>query len=128
MGQLNGFISNSDVQTKLIPAIAASYTAMVSADPGSIQSMQILTIFDNGGTADPACSGVCKNPDGSCAVSGDKVVSSCEVASNSIIKNVLNPDVQMFSNGGTVYAPNPANTQRDSLSIGLGFAATKASF
>jgi hypothetical protein len=128
MGQLNGFISSTDVQTKLIPAIAVSLTAMVAADPGSMRSMQFLAIFDTGGDADPACPGTCKNPDASCATSGDNIISTCEVASNQIVKNIFTPDIQMFSNGGTVYAPNPANAQKDSVSIGFGFTAAKASF
>jgi hypothetical protein len=65
---------------------------------------------------------------GTCAQAGDGVISTCEVATNSIIKNILAPDVQMFSNDGLTYAPNPANTHKDSLSVGVGFTAVKATF
>ena len=57
----------------------------------------------------------------------DGMVGVCEVSGNSIIKNVLNPDVQMFDSAGN-YHPNPANTNQVSLSLGLGFTAVKATF
>jgi hypothetical protein len=90
--------------------------------------MQILSIFDNGGKADPSCSaGTCKNPDGSCAVSHDNKIDVCEVASSGLIHNVLAPDVQLFDSAGN-YHPNPNNTMKDSLSIGVGFTAVAATF
>jgi hypothetical protein len=127
-GQLNGAIRNSDVQGKLIPGLAASLTAQVQTIPLSETAMQILSIFDNGGKFDPSCAaGTCKNPDGSCAVKGDRVISVCEVATAGLIQNVLAPDVQMFDAAGN-YHPSPANDHKDSLSIGLGFTAVPATF
>jgi hypothetical protein len=127
-GQLNGAIRNGDVQTKLVPNIAVSLTAEVQANPGSSTSMQIESIFDNGGKADASCSaGTCKNPDGSCAVSLDNKIDTCEVASNGLIQNVLAPDVQLFDSAGN-YHPNPNNTMKDSLSIGVAFSAVPATF
>jgi hypothetical protein len=127
-GQINGAIPNAEVQSTMVPAIATSLTARVTANPTSSNSMQILAIFDTGGTADPACSNTCKNPDGSCAVANDKKIDTCEVGTNSIIKNVLAPDVQLFAADGVTYQPNPSNTMKDSLSVGLGFTAVKAAF
>ena len=125
-GQLNGAIKNSDVQSEIIPNVAMILNGRVQMDPTNSTNKQILSIFDTGGEADPACSGACKNPDGSCAKAKDGKIDICEVATNSIIKNVLAPDVQLFD-GGT-YKPNAANTTKDSLSLGLGFTAVKASF
>ena len=128
MGQLNGAIRNKDVQTKVIPNLAASLTAQVQANPSSSTSMQILAIFDTGGKADPACAaGTCKNPDGSCAVKGDQKIDTCELATSGLITNLLAPDVQLFDAAGN-YHPNPANTNKDCLSIGLGFTAVGATF
>ncbi|MCU1278622.1 MAG: hypothetical protein JWM53_2168 [bacterium] len=127
-GQLNGAIRKKDVDGKLVPNIAASLTAQVQANPGTSSSMQILSIFDNGGKSDPSCAaGTCKNLDGSCAVKGDQVISDCEVASSGLIQNVLAPDVQLFDANGD-YHPNPNNTNKDSLSIGLAFSAVPATF
>jgi hypothetical protein len=117
-GQLNGSIKQSDVNTKMIPQIAANLTQQVESDPNSSSSMQIEQIFDVGG---------CTDDNGVPAQASDRVITPCEVANNSIIKNVLAPDVQIYDANGN-YAPNPANTVKDSLSVGLGFTAVRATF
>ncbi len=137
-GQLNGAIRETDVQTMIVPQIAQTLSGEVALGGSSAQ--QILDLFDTGGTDDSANPSGCTNSDGSpacrnmagpdvgaCARAGDGVISTCEVATNSIIKNVLAPDVQLFAADGT-FAPNPANTMRDSLSVGVGFTAVRASF
>jgi hypothetical protein len=134
MGQIHGAIKNENVQGKIIPNVAQLLTNKVSSGMGMMSTnQQILSIFDTGGTADTtgACQGTCKNPAGDwsgrmCAVKNDMQIDTCEVATNSIIKNVLAPDVQMFSDDGTTYKPNAANTHKDSLSLGLSFTAVKA--
>jgi hypothetical protein len=126
-GQINGVLTQVEVQNTLVPALAASLGAKVAADPSSSTSQQLLLIFDIGGTPDPACSNACRNPDGTCAQRNDGVISVCEVGTNSILKNVLNSDVQMFDETGA-WHPSAANTLKDSLSIGFGFTAVPASF
>lgn len=151
-GQINGAIKNDDVQNSIIPSVAGILTDKVCPEPGrsmnppvcmgtgmASTNQQILDIFDTGGTQEAG--GTCMNSDGTpacknlapsamdyntCAKKGDKIISTCEVATNSIIKNVLAPDVQMFQNG--TYSPNAANAMKDSLSLGLGFTAVGASF
>jgi hypothetical protein len=127
-GQLNGAIRKYDVDHQLVPDIAAALTLKVQTDPSSSSTMQILSIFDNGGKASPACAaGTCQNLDGSCAVAQDNVISDCEVGTSGLIQNLLAPDVQLFDAAGN-YRPNPANTTKDSLSVGLGFTAVPATF
>ena len=126
-GQLNGAVAETEIQGKLIPNVAATLDMNVQANPSSSNSKQILQIFDNGGTATAACGQTCQNPDLSCAVSGDGHISTCEVGTNSIIKNVLAPDVDLFDDNGN-WAPNPQNTKKDSLSVGFGFTAVPAVF
>jgi len=132
-GQLNGAIRNSDVQTQIIPNVAALLTKKIKDDstpPNMLSSgdMQILSIFDNGGKADAACTaGTCKNPDGSCATKGDNKIDICEVSTAGLIQNVLAPDVQMYDASGA-YKPNKDNTMKDSLSLGLAFTAVGATF
>jgi hypothetical protein len=124
-GQLNGGILKKDIDDVIVPNVAQLLSDRITADPNSSTNMQILSLFDNGG-ADEGCSGACKNKDGSCGVSGDKKIQVCEVATNSIIKNVLAPDVQLFQGGA--YKPNAGNETKDSLSLGLKFTAVKAKF
>ncbi len=122
-GELQGSVKEQDVQTIVVPAIAKLLTETVMQNPGTPTSMQILQLFDvgdgNGGT--------CTNPDGTMGKPGDGIISPCEVAMNNIIQNVLAPDVQIYDANGN-YAPNPANTNRDSLSLAVGFKAVAAKF
>jgi hypothetical protein len=152
-GQLNGAIKSSDVQMTIIPAVAKLLSDKVASGSGMMSTnQQILDIFDTGGQdcsmtnpctgqPNPTTASGCMNTDGTpscknytgpdagmCAKKGDKIISTCEVATNSIIKNVLAPDVQMFSDDGTHYMPSAANMHKDSLSLGLAFTAVKASF
>jgi len=113
-GQINGAIKSSDVTNTIIPNVASLLDSRVTANPTGSTEKQILQIFDIG------CTGMTN-------LKGDGKIATCEVADNSIIKNVLNPDVQMFDSGGN-YHPNSANTNKDSLSLGLGFSAVKATF
>jgi hypothetical protein len=138
-GQINGAIKNSDVQNSVVPTLAKALTKQVQSGFGMMSTnQQLLDIFDTGGTDSTPPSG-CLNSDGTpscknsapgaaafgqCAQKADHIISTCEVATNSLIKNVLTPDVQMFQNG--VYAPSAANTMKDSLSVGVGFTAVPA--
>jgi hypothetical protein len=126
--QINGAIKKTDVDGEIIPSVAKLLSDRIAADPNGSTNMQILSLFDNGGV-DEGCMGGCKNADGTCGVKMDKKIQVCEVATNSIIKNVLAPDVDLFEDAGnTVYKPNKDNTGKDSLSLGLKFTAVKANF
>ena len=113
-GQINGAIKSSDVMNTIIPNVAMLLNDRVVASPMGSTEKQILQIFDIGCT-------------GHMEYKMDGMIETCEVSDNSIIKNVLNPDVQMFDAGGQ-YKPNPMNTNKDSLSLGLGFTAVKATY
>jgi hypothetical protein len=144
-GVLNGAIKSTDVNNVIIPKVTDLLNNKLTADKGMMTStdMSILTLFDNGGQATgmPAtgcsdtggCTAACQNPMSAsvrpcmCAVSGDQAIDVCEVATSTVIKSVLAPDVQMFDASGN-YAPNPNPTMKDSLSLGIGFTAIKASF
>jgi hypothetical protein len=125
-GQVNGVIKKADVDTAMAN-VAVLLDMQVKSNPTSSTSKQMLQIFDTGGTPSGACGQACQNPDGSCAKSGDGTISVCEVTTNSLIKNVLAPDVDMFDASGN-YAPNPANTDKDSLSVGFAVQMVGAQF
>jgi len=133
-GQLNGGIKASDVQMNIIPAVATILSnKLMNDNPQTSTDMQIASIFDNGGKADPACSaGTCQNPSygtraGMCAAAKDNIIDTCEVSTAGLIQNVLAPDVQLFDASGA-YAPNKDNVMKDSLSLGLSFTAVGATF
>jgi hypothetical protein len=117
-GTLDGAIRESDMQSIVIPQLAAGLNQVVSATPCDVTCQQNEAIFDTGG---------CTNPDGTMAQARDHRIEVCEVADNAIIKNVLQPDVQLFDASGA-YHPNPQNTLKDSFSVGVGFTAVFAKF
>ena len=100
------------------PAIAQLLPAEIQANPGSATSQEIGSIFGTGG---------CTHPRGTMARASDGIIDICKVATNSINMAILAPDVQIFDANGN-YAPNAANTKKDSLRIAVGFTAVKATF
>jgi hypothetical protein len=131
-GVLNGVIKKTDVDNKVIPSVAVLLNnTITAAATGTADQMKtaksLLDFFDNGGSADPACGMTCKNLDGSCAAKGDGKVTDCELSTSSVIMNFLRADVQMFDAAGN-WKPNPDNTTKDALTLGLGFTAVKATF
>jgi hypothetical protein len=122
-GQINGSISQQTISGQIIPSVAQTLTARIMADPTSATSRQIAMIFDVG----DGSSGTCMNPDGTTGTPNDGRIDPCEVAGNPIISNTLKPDVEIFDATGA-YAPNPANTKKNALSVGVGFTAVAATF
>ena len=129
-GEIHGAIKRDDVQNNILPAFAAEVQEQVMNSPNDPNSIGLVGFFDTGGSPDPdaSCNGMCKNPDGTCAVANDGKIDICEVTTNAGVLSVVSPDVQMYSDDGSTYQPNPANTHKDSLSLGIGFTAVGATF
>jgi len=53
----------------------------------------------------------------------DQLIDVCEVADNNVVRNVLGPDVQLFTDDGTQFHPTPEHRHKDSLSLGIAFTA-----
>src|SRR5262249_51849718 len=94
----------------------------VQANPGSPNANQILALFDLGDQNNRPCT----NDDGSQSAPGDGRIGVCEAALNPIIQTLLQPDVQLYQNG--VFRPNPANTAKEAVYVGLQFSAVPARF
>jgi hypothetical protein len=125
-GEIYGVIRKEQIDG-VIANVAVLLNDRVQQDPNSQSSQQMLQIFDTGGQGGGFCGQTCENPQGGCAKAGDGRIDTCEVSTNAIIKNVLAPDVDMFDGAGN-YAPNPQNSDRDSLSVGFGFNVVGAHF
>lgn len=117
MGRLGGAIKQSDINATLIPALAKLFNEIAHQDPCTSNCMNVKMTFDVGG---------CTNPDGSKAAVDGKI-DLCEVSGNGLVQSLLSPDVQLFDGSGA-WKPNKSNTVPDSLSLGAGFVAVKASF
>ncbi|MDB4969671.1 MAG: hypothetical protein JWN44_5360 [Myxococcales bacterium] len=138
-GQLNGAMRSVDVQTFLIPAIAAGYQAQANDNPSSANTMQLRAIFDTGGGGDgsgcqttggqPACRNPSYGPRANqCADARDAIFDLCELSNSNLLKNLLAADVQLFAADGVTFAPDRGNAMKDSVSVGVGFTAFGASF
>jgi hypothetical protein len=129
-GEIHGAIRKKDVEMTILPAFAAQVQEQVTTKPMDPITMQLLAFFDDGGQPDPdmSCGSTCKNPDGTCAVNNDGKIDTCEVTTNAYVVTVTDSDVQMYSDDGSTYMPNPANTHKDSLSLGVSFEAVNATF
>jgi len=101
-GQINGSIRKDDIDNVFVPAMASYFNELVQADPKSDTAMTLLGLYDT----DPT----------------DGAISVQEVATNPLIISLLAPDVDIFDANDN-YAPNPANTAKDSMSFGFGFTA-----
>lgn len=110
-GQLNGSILHADVNTEVLPALAAAFNSLIQNDPTSPTANSIKSLFDTG------CSG---NPE----FAHDGQIEACELFESSLITALLAPDVQIYDALGH-YAPNPANTTPDSNSLGIRFTAVR---
>lgn len=111
-GQVNGSLRVSELQTTVIPGVAALLRSLVAT--GGSTATQILDIFDIGG-----CTG---------ATADDGQIADCEVATNPLLTSILAPDVQVYASNGTTYQPCRSNCTNDSISVGVGFTAVKATF
>jgi len=107
-GQINGSVRNDDIQSILIPGLTLEINQIIAS--GSPDAATLLNIFDTG------CNGVGAH---------DGVIDVCEVQGNGLIVAATAPDVDIYAPNGS-YSPNPANTNRDSLSFGMRFTAANA--
>ncbi|MEO7324757.1 MAG: hypothetical protein ABIW82_08010 [Dokdonella sp.] len=107
-GQINGSVRAADVQNIIVPSIANLLNQIVAV--GGSTATMVLNLFDTG------CNGVGAN---------DGVIALCEVSGNSLLSPLLAADVDIYAEDGS-YAPNPANTGKDSVSFGMLFSAANA--
>lgn len=123
---LDGALRETEVQLQMVPSLAEYWTHELSNVPLTAHDQQLAQIFDTGGSPSPACAGLgCQNPDGSCAKADDALVDTCEVATSSLILQLLQPDIQLSAADGS-YHPTPNGTARDSWSLGVGFTVVGA--
>ncbi len=111
-GQINGAIRYSDLQSTFLPSLVA---ALQSSAP----LRMMLDLGDGEGHP-------CTNPDGTMSAPGDGQIGLCELSS-SVAGNLVLPDVALFDDAGD-YHPDKANRNHDSLSVGVRFGASPATF
>ena len=125
-GELHGVVRKKDIDDNVIPMVAQALTNQINADPTSNLSKYYTNLFEDQSTQ--ASKDKCTSSPSMCCAKNPATckLTSAELLANPIIQNITAPDVQMFS--GDTWAPVAGGTQKDSLSFGAGFSASKASF
>jgi hypothetical protein len=109
-GKIGGALTQSEIQTKLIPQLAAAFTGILHADPG----------------CPAACTGTAHTLQNLFDTDHDGTITSAEVGGNTLIHALLAPDVDLFDANGHF---NPRQDgAADSLSVGFGLTCVGASF
>jgi len=124
-GQIHGVIRQSDINSEIIPAVATLLTDQIHKDPTGGTTMTIIKLFED--MTNPVTKMKCMVAADCCATNPATCkILPAEVQGNSLIQNVLAPDVQGFQNG--MWSPVPKGQTKDSLSVGLGFTAVADTF
>jgi len=113
-GILGGAITESDVDTIMIPAMAVSVQGAVAADCGGTSP----NCCDPGSTGETIV--------GFFDTNSDCLVSEQEVRDNALLNSLIAPDVDLFDAGGA-FNPN-SDGVNDALSVGVCFTAVGAVF
>ena len=116
-GQIHGAIRKADINNQIIPALATLLTNQIQKDPMGSDTSTLVNLF----VTDPTALAACNADLAKCTIT------AAEVQNNSLIQNVLAPDIQAFNPGGQ-WDPIPNGANKDSLSVGLGFTAVADTF
>ena len=125
-GEMRAVLRKHDIDDQLIPAMAQALTAKVKKDPTGWVAQAIVPFFEDSdyATSRAKCE---SDPARCCAMNPTTCeISAAELRENTALMQNLEPDVQMFQNGA--WQPTPGGSAKDSLSIGFGISAVKASF
>ncbi len=124
-GVLHGVISATDLDTRLVPAIAEQLTRLINSDPMSSTTMTIIALFEN--MANAVTKTKCMTPSMCCKTSPATCVILPAEVKLSPIGGVLAPDVEVFDGGGA-WKPVPGGRSPNGMTLGVGFTAITASF
>lgn len=119
-GELHGTVKAEDVQARTVPAIAQALTTFIQQQPNNPATQQLVKTFETKEKCDKSPMLCCRTSPTTCQITAD------EVRDNGLVQVLLQPDVQMYSEGR--WAPVPRGSARDSVSIGLCFTAVGAEY
>lgn len=124
-GVLHGVISATDLDMRLIPAIADQITRLINSDPMSSTTMTLIGLFEN--MANAVTKTKCMTASKCCKTSPATCVILPQEIKMSVIGGVLAPDVEVFDGGGA-WKPVPGGRSPNAMTLGVGFTAVTASF
>lgn len=124
-GALHGVISATDLDMRLVPAIADQITRLINSDPMSSTTMTIIALFEN--MANAVTKTKCMTPSMCCKTSPATCVILPAEVKASPIGGVLTPDVEVFDGGGA-WKPVPGGRSPNGMTLGVGITAITAAF
>jgi hypothetical protein len=120
-GVLCGAIPADQIMTTILPNVAGLLSAEIKKGGDAADTIKGLFDVDMSCNTDPACKATAP------ATPACGCITTAEVAGNSIVKTLLGPDLDLDpAKHNPFVPPNDQDYQKDALSIGLGFTATKA--
>jgi hypothetical protein len=125
-GELHAVLRKQDIDEQLIPAMAQAFTAKINKDPTGAVAQALIPFFEDSDYATSKAK--CDSEPARCCAKNPTTceISAAELRENTMLMQSLEPDVQMFQDGA--WKPTPGGSTKDSLSIGFGISAVKASF
>jgi len=124
-GALYGAIAKKDLDGKLVPAIADQLTVLIHSDPFSSTAQTIIALFES--KTDPVSVTKCMTASRCCRTSPATCVILPEEVQNSVVGNVLAPDIEVLDSMGQ-WKPVAGGKKYNAMSVGLGFTAISASY
>jgi hypothetical protein len=124
-GVLHGVVAKSDIERKLMPALADQITQMINSDPYSSTSQTIIGLFES--KTAPVSVNKCMTMSRCCRLSPATCVILPEEVSASPIGGVIAPDVEVLDAAGK-WKPVPGGKNYNAMSVGMGFTAISAWF
>jgi hypothetical protein len=122
-GKLCGAVPADELKTTILPQVADLLSAQIKKGGATADTLAGLFDTDHSCATDPACTS--PTAAGTC-----HCISEMEIESNSIIKTLLNPDVDLDPTKTNPFATdmNDPTYKNDGLSVGFGFNANGATF
>lgn len=125
-GVLHGVLSQTDIETKIVPLVADLLTGMINKDPTSDTAKTVIGLFEN--QSDPVTAQKCAAKAEDCCKTNPK---TCKIlpaeVKNSAVGGVLAPDVQVFDDAGK-WSPVPGGKKFNGMSVGIGFSGVQAKY
>lgn len=124
-GIMHGVVASSDIDLRILPAIAATVTGLINADPMGSTTKTLIMLFED--TSKPASAMKCMTPSKCCKTNPATCVILPAEIKSSILGTVIAPDVEVFDAMGN-WKPVRGGTSPNGLTVGVGFTSVTATY
>lgn len=124
-GVIHGVVAKSDIDSKVLPAVADQVTQLINSDPFSSSARALINLFES--STDPVSVNKCVIAARCCRLNPATCMILPDEVRNSSVGAVLSPDVEVLDEMGK-WKPVPGGKKYNAMSVGIGFSAITASF